>query len=73
MRQRKITKALSLEGSVVTADAKAEGFGEIREPRLALMASQVNDAFALKERLDPARIFDSSFLPAKAERNIFAK
>jgi NitT/TauT family transport system substrate-binding protein len=64
---------LSLEGSVVTADAKAEGFGEIREPRLALMASQVNDAFALKERLDPARIFDSSFLPAKAERNIFAK
>jgi NitT/TauT family transport system substrate-binding protein len=64
---------LAIEGSIATGDAKAEGFGEIREPRLALMASQVNDAFALKERLDPARIFDSSFLPAKAERNIFPK
>jgi NitT/TauT family transport system substrate-binding protein len=64
---------LAIQGSIATDDAKAEGFGEIREPRLALMASQVNDAFALKERLDPAKIFDSGFLPPKAERSIFAK
>jgi NitT/TauT family transport system substrate-binding protein len=64
---------LAIQGSIATADAKAEGFGEIREPRLALMASQVNDAFALKERLDPARIFNSSFLPPKAERDILSK
>jgi NitT/TauT family transport system substrate-binding protein len=64
---------LAIEGSIATADAKSEGFGEIREPRLALMASQVNDSFGLKERLDPARIFDSSFLPPQAERNIFTK
>ena len=64
---------LSIQGSIATADARAEGFGEIRAPRLALMASQVNDAFGLKERLDPARIFDSSFLPPKEERNIFGK
>jgi NitT/TauT family transport system substrate-binding protein len=64
---------LAIQGSIATADAKAEGFGEIREPRLALMASQVNDAFGLKERLDPARIFNSSFLPPASARNIFAK
>ena len=64
---------LAIQGSIATDDAKTEGFGEIREPRLALMASQVNDAFSLKERLDPARIFNSGFLPPKAERNIFTK
>jgi NitT/TauT family transport system substrate-binding protein len=64
---------LAIEGSIATADAKSEGFGEIREARLALMASQVNDSFGLKERLDPARIFDSSFLPPQAERNIFSR
>ncbi|MGE0798021.1 MAG: ABC transporter substrate-binding protein [Lautropia sp.] len=64
---------LAIQGSVVTADARAEGFGEVRGPRLALMASQVADAFGLKERLDPDKIFDSSFLPAKDARNIFAR
>lgn len=64
---------LAIQSVIATPDAKAEGFGEIRGPRLALMASQVADAFSLKDRLDPARIFDSSFLPAAAERNIFSK
>ncbi|MBA3479100.1 MAG: ABC transporter substrate-binding protein, partial [Lautropia sp.] len=64
---------LAIEGSIATSDARSEGFGEIREPRLALMVSQVNDAFGLKERLDPGRIFNSSLLPPKAERNIFSK
>ncbi len=64
---------LAIQGSVATPDARAEGFGEIRAPRLALMASQVNDAFNLKQRLDPEKIFDSSFLPTKDQRNTFAK
>jgi NitT/TauT family transport system substrate-binding protein len=64
---------LAMAGSVVTADAKAEGFGEISPPRLALMASQVNDAFALKERIQPDRIFVTGLLPPKDQRNIFTK
>ena len=64
---------LAIQSSIATGDAKTEGFGEIREPRLALMASQVADAFGLKDRLDPSRIFDSSFLPTAAERNIFTR
>jgi NitT/TauT family transport system substrate-binding protein len=65
--------SLALQGSVVTADARAEGFGDISVPRLALMASQVNDAFGLKERIQPDRIFVGDFLPPKAQRNVFGK
>ena len=35
---------LALDASVLTPDARAEGFGEVRGPRLSLMASQVSDA-----------------------------
>ena len=64
---------LAMAGSVVTADAKAEGFGEVSPPRLALMASQVNDAYGLKERVQPDRIFVQGLLPSKDQRNIFGK
>lgn len=64
---------LAMAGSVVTPDAKAEGFGDVSGPRLALMASQVNDAFGLKERIQPDKVFTSALLPPKDQRNIFAK
>lgn len=64
---------LALAGSVLTSDAKAEGFGEVSAPRLALMASQVNDAYGLKERVQPDRIFVQGLLPSKDQRNIFGK
>jgi NitT/TauT family transport system substrate-binding protein len=61
---------LAIQGSIATADARTEGFGEVRGPRLALMASQVADAFGTKDRINPDRIWNGSFLPAAAERNI---
>jgi NitT/TauT family transport system substrate-binding protein len=64
---------LALAGSVVTADAKAEGFGDINGPRMSLMASQVNDAFGLKERIQPDKLFVTGLLPSKELRNIFVK
>jgi NitT/TauT family transport system substrate-binding protein len=64
---------LALQNSVVTADARAEGFGDVSGPRLSLMVSQVNDVFGLKERILPDRIFTSAHLPSQAERNIFGK
>jgi NitT/TauT family transport system substrate-binding protein len=65
---------LALQNSVVTADARAEGFGDVSPPRLSLMASQVNDAFGLKERILPDQIFTSAHLPSRAERNaVFGK
>jgi NitT/TauT family transport system substrate-binding protein len=64
---------LALEQTVLTPDAKAEGFGEINGARLSLMSSQVSDAFATKERVNSAAVWNGSFLPAVGERNIFKK
>jgi NitT/TauT family transport system substrate-binding protein len=63
---------LALDATVLTPDAKAEGFGEIKGPRLALMASQVSDAFGTKERVKPEAVWNGGLLPSAAERNIFA-
>jgi NitT/TauT family transport system substrate-binding protein len=63
---------LCLDATVLTADAKAEGFGNVLAPRLSLMASQVSDAYATKERVNPAAIWNGSLLPTAAERDIFA-
>ena len=62
---------LALDATVLTADAKAEGFGEVRGPRLSLMASQVSDAFATKERVNTATVWKDGYLPSAAERDIF--
>jgi NitT/TauT family transport system substrate-binding protein len=62
---------LALDATVLTADARAEGFGEIRAPRLALMASQVSDAFATKDRVNTAAVWKDGLLPSAAERDIF--
>ena len=35
------------------------------------MASQVSDAFATKERVNPDAVWNGGFLPTAAERNIF--
>ena len=62
---------LALDATILTADAKAEGFGEVRAPRLSLMASQVSDAFGTKNRVDPAAVWKDGFLPPASERDVF--
>ncbi len=63
---------LALEQTVLTPDARADGFGDVNGARLALMASQVSDAFGTKERVNPNAVWKGSFLHTAAERNIFA-
>ncbi len=62
---------LALDATVLTADAKSEGFGNVLAPRLSLMASQVSDAFNTKERVNAAAVWNPAFLPSAAERDIF--
>ena len=62
---------LALDATVLTPDARAEGFGNALGPRLSLMASQVSDAFGTKQRVDPVAVWNGGFLPAAAERDIF--
>ena len=62
---------LALDATVLTTNAKAEGFGNVSAPRLSLMASQVSDAFATKARVDSTTVWNGSFLPPAADRDIF--
>jgi NitT/TauT family transport system substrate-binding protein len=70
MEERRLK--LAIESAIATPDARAEGFGDVVKPRLALMASQVADAFQTKGRINPDAVWNGSFLPSAAERNIFA-
>ena len=64
---------MAIKDAVNTADAKAEGFGNASLPRVALMASQVSDVFNTKTRVNPDIVWNPSFLPSAASRNILPK
>jgi NitT/TauT family transport system substrate-binding protein len=64
---------LAIVSAIATPNARAEGFGQVVAPRLALMASQVSDAYSTKTRVDPATIWNGSLLPTRAELNAFPK
>ena len=61
---------LAIDSVINSPNARAEGFGQVNGPRLALMASQVSDAFGTKSRVDPGAVWNGSFLPSKAELNV---
>lgn len=68
LEQRRLR--LAIDTVVNSPDARAEGFGQVKGPRLSLMASQVSDAFNTKTRVNADAIWDASFLPSAAELNI---
>ena len=61
---------LAIDTVIDSPDARTEGFGQIRGPRLSLMASQVSDAFATKTRVNADAVWNGSFLPSAGELNI---
>jgi NitT/TauT family transport system substrate-binding protein len=61
---------MAIDAVVASPDARAEGFGVVVPGRLALMASQVSDAFTTKTRIDPSAVWTDTLLPPKAELNI---
>lgn len=62
---------MAIDAVVASPDARAEGFGVVNPGRLALMASQVSDAFNTKTRIDPHAVWTDAFLPGKAELDVF--
>jgi NitT/TauT family transport system substrate-binding protein len=64
---------LAIDTVINSANARAEGFGQVNGPRLSLMASQVSDAFNTKTRINPDVVWNASYLPSKAELNILPK
>ena len=61
---------MAIDAVVASPDARAEGFGQAVPGRLALMASQVSDAFGTKTRVDPSAVWTDAYLPSKAELNV---
>lgn len=61
---------MTIDAVIASPDARAEGFGQVVAPRLALMASQLSDAYGTKTRIDPSAVWNGSFLPSAAELNI---
>jgi NitT/TauT family transport system substrate-binding protein len=64
---------LAIDTVINSPDARAEGFGQVKGPRLSLMASQVSDAFATKTRVNPDAMWSAAYLPSAAELNILPK
>jgi NitT/TauT family transport system substrate-binding protein len=56
---------MAIDAVVASPDARAEGFGVVNPGRLALMASQVSDAFNTKTRIDPTRSGPTPSCPAR--------
>ena len=61
---------LAIDTVINSPSARAEGFGVTSGPRLALMASQVSDAYKTKTRIQSDAVWNGSFLPSTAELNI---
>ncbi|MFI5446962.1 ABC transporter substrate-binding protein [Polaromonas sp. UC242_47] len=61
---------LAIDTVINSPDARAEGFGQVKGPRLTLMASQVSDAFNTKTRVNADAVWNGSFLPSTAELNV---
>ncbi|GAB4207043.1 MAG: ABC transporter substrate-binding protein [Tibeticola sp.] len=61
---------LAIDSVINSPDARAEGFGRAVPGRLALMASQVSDAFGTKTRVNPDAVWNGSFLPSAAELDV---
>ena len=54
---------LAIDSVINSADARAEGFGQVKTPRLGTMANQVSDAFSTKTRVSAASVWDDKYLP----------
>ena len=55
---------------VVTPGVRQAGMGQVDPARLDKHIDTVTDGFQLPRRLPPAMVFDGSFLPPAAERQI---
>ncbi len=64
---------LAIDTVVNSPDARAEGFGQVKGPRLSLMASQVSDAFNTKTRVKADDVWNGSFLPSAKELDVLPK
>jgi NitT/TauT family transport system substrate-binding protein len=64
---------LTLSSAVETPYARANGLGTVEKSRLVEMTKQIADAFDIKQMPSADSLFNTSFMPPKADRQIFPK
>jgi NitT/TauT family transport system substrate-binding protein len=64
---------LAISSAIGTSNVRQNGMGAVDQARVVDMVRQVAAAFDLKTAPDPATMFNASFLPPKAERQVFSK
>jgi NitT/TauT family transport system substrate-binding protein len=64
---------LAIDSVINSPDARAEGFGQVKTPRLGTMANQVSDAFTTKTRVSAAAVWDDKYLPDTKVLDILPK
>lgn len=64
---------LAIDTVINSPSAREEGFGQVKGPRLSLMASQVSDAFNTKTRVNVDAVWSSAYLPSAQELAILPK
>lgn len=64
---------LAIESVIATPEAKRDGLGGVTQKRLDDMVTQVSSAFEVKNPVKPDAIFNSTYLPPKADRMVFGK
>ena len=71
LEQRRLKLAIDMV--IATPEFKSNGIGAVNKIKLEETVAQVVSAFDLKVTPNPDAIFNSSFLPSRAERQIFSK
>jgi NitT/TauT family transport system substrate-binding protein len=64
---------LAISSAIGTPNVRQNGMGAVDQARVNDMVKQVVAAFDLKQAPDPATMFNASFLPPKADRQVFSK
>jgi NitT/TauT family transport system substrate-binding protein len=59
-----------LEKQMITPETKAIGIGDVDDKRMANAIATVTDAYQLTRKPEVKEVFDRSFLPPKAEREL---
>jgi NitT/TauT family transport system substrate-binding protein len=68
LETRRLQLAIELGGGQPRCPTRRLRTGQSRP--LALMASQVSDAYGTKTRINPTAVWNGSFLPTAAELNV---
>ena len=64
---------LTIETAIDTPGAREEGFGQLRLPRLQLMAEQVAKAYGTKNPVPANAVWNGSFLPSAQALDVLPK